>query len=212
MNAIQKKQIRKMLVPLFVLICHQTASAYYDPGVQRWINRDPEGESQSLNLYEFVSDSPVSHVDALGLKKAAAAPPPKADTCNPQQRQQINAAMAQANSRMRQSCSDPACMSLIADGAQGARKKPKVDCARQGDPECAKGFCAYSQGKTITLCPGSAFPATGQNCPGNGGPMTLDCILIHELQHVGAKGKRPDDANKLQQCLGCPYGQPHPRK
>ena len=78
MNAMQKKQIRKMLVPLFVLICHQTASAYYDPGVQRWINRDPEGESQSLNLFEFVSDSPVSHVDALGLKKAAAAPPPPA--------------------------------------------------------------------------------------------------------------------------------------
>ena len=86
------------------------------------------------------------------------------------------------------------------------------DRSMQRWPECAKGVCAYSQGEIITLCPASAFPPTGQNCPGNGGPMTLDCILIHELQHVGAKGKNPDDANKLQQCLGCPYGQPHPRK
>jgi RHS repeat-associated protein len=56
------------------------ASAYYDPGVQRWINRDPISErgfqrllsriSGSLNtpqLYSFVANSPVTSADLFGL-------------------------------------------------------------------------------------------------------------------------------------------------
>jgi uncharacterized protein RhaS with RHS repeats len=43
------------------------ASAYYDPGPQRWINRDPIGEVGGVNLYRFVLNTPVGRVDAKGL-------------------------------------------------------------------------------------------------------------------------------------------------
>jgi RHS repeat-associated protein len=57
------------------------ASAYYDPGVQRWINRDPLGEAGferlrigasdvtggGPHLYAFVRNSPTSSTDLFGL-------------------------------------------------------------------------------------------------------------------------------------------------
>jgi uncharacterized protein RhaS with RHS repeats len=48
----------------------QEASAYYDPGVQRWINRDPIGEEGGRNLYGYVENRPVDWIDAFGLKGA----------------------------------------------------------------------------------------------------------------------------------------------
>jgi RHS repeat-associated protein len=40
---------------------------FYDPNLQRWINRDPIGEIADLNLYRFTGNSPLAYVDALGL-------------------------------------------------------------------------------------------------------------------------------------------------
>jgi RHS repeat-associated protein len=40
---------------------------FYDPGLQRWINRDPIGEMGGLNLYGFVGNSPLIYVDPYGL-------------------------------------------------------------------------------------------------------------------------------------------------
>jgi RHS repeat-associated protein len=40
---------------------------YYNPPLQRWINRDPQGESGGNNLYSFVQNAPVSYVDPYGL-------------------------------------------------------------------------------------------------------------------------------------------------
>jgi RHS repeat-associated protein len=39
---------------------------FYDPNLQRWLNRDPIGENGGINLYGFVHNSPVSTVDAYG--------------------------------------------------------------------------------------------------------------------------------------------------
>ena len=39
----------------------------YDPSLQRWINRDPAGESGGDNLFEFVENDPVARLDFLGL-------------------------------------------------------------------------------------------------------------------------------------------------
>jgi len=195
---------------LALLSAPHLASAYYDPGVQRWINRDPIGEAWGLNLFEFVSNNPFSHFDAFGLQGVPATPSPNLDTCDPNQRKDVEAAMTKACDRLHQSCSDTACMNVIADAAQGCKKKPKLQCAKPGDATCAKPSCGYATGDVITLCPDSAWPISGEKCPGaNGKPMTLDCILAHEVQHVGANGKNPDDANKLQECLGCPAGMPH---
>jgi hypothetical protein len=70
MNPIRKKLIAILMPLLFTLLSHQTASAYYDPGVQRWINRDPLGETEETetpNLYQFVLNNPVYVEDAWGL-------------------------------------------------------------------------------------------------------------------------------------------------
>jgi hypothetical protein len=103
-------------------------------------------------------------------------------------------------------------MGSFADVAQACKKKPKVGCAKPGDKECDGTTCAYQSGNTITLCPNESFPANGKNCGGDTGPQTLDCIFVHELQHVAQSGKNPDDANKAQKCMGCPSGAPHKKK
>ncbi len=40
---------------------------WYDAARQRWINRDPLGEVAGINLYTFVANSPIAHMDWLGL-------------------------------------------------------------------------------------------------------------------------------------------------
>ena len=40
---------------------------FYDPNVQRWINRDPIAERGGINLYEFVLNNPVYVFDVYGL-------------------------------------------------------------------------------------------------------------------------------------------------
>jgi RHS repeat-associated protein len=46
---------------------------YYDPTVQRWMNRDPIAELGGDNLYGFVQNDPIRNLDSLGL--CSSAPP-----------------------------------------------------------------------------------------------------------------------------------------
>ena len=39
---------------------------FYDPGMQRWLNRDPLGESDGSNLYAFVRSNPMTAIDPDG--------------------------------------------------------------------------------------------------------------------------------------------------
>jgi RHS repeat-associated protein len=39
----------------------------YDPTLGRWISRDPIGEYDGLNLYEYVTNDPIDKFDRLGL-------------------------------------------------------------------------------------------------------------------------------------------------
>jgi hypothetical protein len=60
--------IRWALLALVLLpLSPQSASAFYDPGLQRWINRDPIQEDGGLNLYLHASGDPVDRHDLLGL-------------------------------------------------------------------------------------------------------------------------------------------------
>ena len=43
---------------------------FYDPGLQRFINRDPSGYDGGINLYEYCGDAPLDHTDPLGLGDA----------------------------------------------------------------------------------------------------------------------------------------------
>jgi len=42
---------------------------YYDPATGRYINRDPIGYGDGLNVYHSVDNDPVNHADPLGLQK-----------------------------------------------------------------------------------------------------------------------------------------------
>ena len=65
-----------LVATLWVLLTSSpTASAFYDPSLQRWINRDPLEEEDGPNLYRFAGNEPMSSYDALGLQKAPPAPP-----------------------------------------------------------------------------------------------------------------------------------------
>ena len=55
------------LAGLAWLLLVANAIAFYDPGLQRWINRDPIEEEGGINLAEFASSEPVAGVDAFGL-------------------------------------------------------------------------------------------------------------------------------------------------
>ena len=52
---------------------HQASGLYYygyrfyDPNLQRWLNRDPIKETGGINLYRFIENDPVGHYDTLGL-------------------------------------------------------------------------------------------------------------------------------------------------
>jgi RHS repeat-associated protein len=46
---------------------------FYDPNIQRWLNRDPIGEKGGINLYVYVRNSPVYGIDPDGRNPAAGA-------------------------------------------------------------------------------------------------------------------------------------------
>jgi RHS repeat-associated protein len=48
---------------------------FYDPNLQRWLNRDPMAEQSGLNLYGFVANNPINYVDTLGLAYGNPVPP-----------------------------------------------------------------------------------------------------------------------------------------
>jgi RHS repeat-associated protein len=68
------------LTLLALLTAPHLASAYYDPGVQRWINRDPVQEPGfelvrggalwpylNRGAFQFVENDPLDEIDPLGL-------------------------------------------------------------------------------------------------------------------------------------------------
>jgi hypothetical protein len=49
------------------LLSQCCGQCFYDPSLQRWLNRDPIGEKGGKNLDGFVGNSPVQRVDRFGL-------------------------------------------------------------------------------------------------------------------------------------------------
>jgi RHS repeat-associated protein len=47
---------------------------FYDPYLQRWMNRDPLGETASVNLYSFLDNQTLDHLDAAGLFQSSPVP------------------------------------------------------------------------------------------------------------------------------------------
>ncbi len=64
LNAIANRPFWLMLGWLLLAM---PAHAFYDPSLGRWLNRDPIGERGGQNLYQFVHNDPVRHLDDDGL-------------------------------------------------------------------------------------------------------------------------------------------------
>jgi uncharacterized protein RhaS with RHS repeats len=56
-----------ILIGFFACSIFNSALAFYDPTVGRFLQRDPIGESGGINLYEFVLNNPINYTDPLGL-------------------------------------------------------------------------------------------------------------------------------------------------
>ena len=63
--------IRAMKIPLIflgvILMAINSSFGFYNPKVGRWTTRDPLGEEDSANLYQFVGNNPVKNIDPLGM-------------------------------------------------------------------------------------------------------------------------------------------------
>jgi len=63
--------ISKTLLIVATLIAYWlglgNASAFYDPGAQRWLNRDPIQERGGIHPYMFALNHPINEIDADGL-------------------------------------------------------------------------------------------------------------------------------------------------
>ena len=104
------------LVLLVVLGTLSTARAYHDPGVQRWINRDPIGNLGGVNLYGYVDNNPVSLYDPDGLL------PPSNPSCKALQKKIENLEKEVAK-RRGQLHEDP---QGLPESAPGDDKKPSL--------------------------------------------------------------------------------------
>ena len=62
-----KQLVPVMLVGWALLLFASDARGFYHPGTGRWLSRDPIGERGGLNRYGFIGNTPVSHIDRLGL-------------------------------------------------------------------------------------------------------------------------------------------------
>lgn len=97
------KSLKTKLIPLFILCflvgLPQVGSAFYDPSLGRWINRDPVRElgfeatrahfprkgkptrGDGVNLYKSFDNAPVAKWDYLGLDVPGCDPPAKGLPC-----------------------------------------------------------------------------------------------------------------------------------
>jgi len=199
-----------LVVSLFVSFA-VNALGYYLPGQGRWLSRDPIGEPgfQAIlrgpssvqagepNPYTFVRNSPLGHIDPLGLIEFEGCEGREEeiqkqfdDFCkkvkDPQFANCISCNLSGRTvlARLKNRCNNPD------DSLHGI----KVKC-HQSDSGLCSGACAWSipGGDTIHVCPQQW---TNPNCGQTG------CTLMHELTHMSGRfgEKWPD---KVEECLGC---------
>jgi hypothetical protein len=61
----QVNYMKIILISAFMCMA-EVANAFYDPGLQRWINRDPIAERGGINLFVVAYNDPQSRIDPNG--------------------------------------------------------------------------------------------------------------------------------------------------
>jgi len=213
----------KLILPaLLIIFWVQIASAFYDPNLGRWINRDPIGESgfeltqnhagagwvSGSLQYTFVANDPISHVDFLGLELRFA------NNCSASQITQITTEFA---NRCASARAANCFRCLSAKGRNGmeqmcngnGRESPLIYCNDASYSPCAnRQRCGRTDGAgDVHLCMNNIGPNAPFNCG------DLGCVLLHEGTHaVGGVGPDPSGPGgsgdnrgyQVDQCAGCP--------
>jgi RHS repeat-associated protein len=194
---------------------------FYDPNLQRWLNRDPLGEEGGFNLYGFVRNKSVGSFDPLGLRSGElipAAPDPQWDGCNDWQKRWVRNQFKRLCEKLKKDKCHR-CLNEMGDD-------PRYQLVSGTYPERAQHYCEDPDELTVR-CPrervGVCAPTDGDTtcgvnvnattiivCPdgwmGRHGCGSLFCTIAHELGHViGGSG---NVGNEFAKCFGCPPGKP----
>src|SRR5688572_19216182 len=78
-----KRKLASSLAVFVLLSAAQLTSAFYDPSLGRWLNRDPIAERGGINLYAYVVNNPIIQFDTLGYFSTGgrASPGPNSIVC-----------------------------------------------------------------------------------------------------------------------------------
>ena len=202
-----KRKLASSLTLFILLSTTQLASAFYDPSLGRWINRDPVEEiafqNQTRrhrsadyfrgNLYWCMVNNPINKLDSWGLQI-------RFDSgCGEQEIQDIRDALSDSCDRAR-NCAG------CNEGAGGVNNlcsdEPDITifCRDENwispiSNESCSGNCGVGSigAPFINLCPSSWDP---QAC----GP--IGCTLFHEAMHTGGEPHGPGMSN-FDRCMGC---------
>jgi hypothetical protein len=195
------------------------ANAYYDPGVQRWLNRDPfedhgfqellpPGSARSRpfgdgNPQAFVENDPLDRLDAWGLEATFKG-------CVRRQIEAIKQALKDECDKAKECAAKCPSSDKVKSGMETVCDgNLTFNCVGEdfqfSDGETCKRYCGRTRKSTkeIYLCP-DAFSQTV--CGGR-----VACTVFHEgihlggLEHAkqGSKVKEPPDFNQIKNCLGC---------
>ena len=66
-RTIMKLNAMRLIVLIATLVgTVEVANAFYDPGLQRWITRDPIAEQGGINLFAFAGNNSITMADKYG--------------------------------------------------------------------------------------------------------------------------------------------------
>jgi hypothetical protein len=85
-----------LLTLTLLLVPAHPASAYSDPGIQRWINRDPVQEGAGANVYTYSANDPGNRVDPSGFDSVPTAGGGRFGDCTKAQHHQLHDAASRA--------------------------------------------------------------------------------------------------------------------
>lgn len=188
MKALIAQATQRMALAVLITAC-SSASAFYNPHVGKWINRDPIGEEGGNNLSAFTGNNAINHIDAFGNVKF--------EGCEGKE-DQIKSGFENFCKKL----DDPAfncCLNHFNIPGKlkwmcDNRDTLTVKCEADNTGSC-KDACGWSLpgGQTIHVCP------TQWN---NAGCGDVGCTLLHEMTHVIGHPleKWPQ---KVEKCLGC---------
>jgi RHS repeat-associated protein len=201
--------VKRLILALTVTVFATNAFAWYQPAQGRWLSRDPLGltlppaneEDTALvldmmlhlqkNLYAFVDNDSVQHIDPLGLLKFK--------DCTPDQQRKAASEWSKACDAVNRSPDFKTCLcnDSVLGKLQQKCKDPNftIECEQSSGGNC-RNACGWAKpwGGVIHLCP-DAF--SGSGCG------DLKCTILHEMTHTtgSPREKWPEKAEK---CLGCP--------